>query len=189
MRKIIVLFSFAAMMSLAACGTGSAKNSDSTATEQITETTTDTEESEEATEDITEANDSGTTETPGTEEETTEQIPDNEQGDSNISMPVLDEIDQLVTVGTAGSYLKAVQAAVKLMDWGVGTGLGADEIKDAASAWMAGKSATEQEEFVQKMEMVDDAYIKLLGRMKMRLRICLNLPDAVMRHIHGVMVR
>lgn len=85
MRKIMVLFSFAAMMSLAACGTGSAKNGDSTATEQITETTTDTEESEEATEDITEANDSGTTETPGTEEETTEQIPDNEQGDSNIS--------------------------------------------------------------------------------------------------------
>lgn len=159
MRKIMFLFSFAAIMSLAACGTGSAKNGDGTATEQITETTTDTEESEEATE----ANDSGTTETPGTEEETTEQIPDNEQGDSNISMPVLDEIDQLVTVGTAGSYLKAVQAAVKLMDWGVGTGLGADEIKDAASAWMAGKSATEQEEFVQKMEMVDDAYIKLLG--------------------------
>ena len=159
MRKIIVLFSFAAMISLAACGTGSAKNGDSTATEQITETITDTEESEEATE----ANDSGTTETPGTEEETTEQIPDNEQGDSNISMPVLDEIDQLVTVGTAGSYLKAVQAAVKLMDWGVGTGLGADEIKDAASAWMAGKSEAEQEEFVQKMEMVDDAYIKLLG--------------------------
>ena len=159
MRKIMFLFSFAAIMSLAACGTGSAKNDDSTATEQITEMTTDTEESEEATE----ANDSGTTETPGTEEETTEQIPDNEQGDSNISMPVLDEIDQLVTVGTAGSYLKAVQAAVKLMDWGVGTGLGADEIKDAASAWMAGKSETEQEEFVQKMEMVDDAYIKLLG--------------------------
>ena len=78
-------------------------------------------------------------------------------------MPILDEIDQLVTVGTAGSYLKAVQAAVKLMDWGVGTGLGADEIKDAASAWMAGKSEAEQEEFVQKMEMVDDAYIKLLG--------------------------
>lgn len=163
MRKIIVLFSFAAMMSLAACGTGSTKNGDSTVTEQITETTTDTEESEEATEGITEANDSGTTETPGTEEETTEQTPDNEQGNSNISMPVLDEINQLVTVGTAGSYLKAVQAAVKLMDWGVGTGLGADEIKDAASAWMAGKSATEQEEFVQKMEMVDDAYIKLLG--------------------------
>ncbi len=163
MRKIMVLFSFAAMISLAACGTGSVKNGDSTATEQITETTTDTEESEEATEDITEANDSGTTETPGTEEETTEQIPDNEQGDSNISMPVLDEIDQLVTVGTAGSYLKAVQATVKLMDWGVGTGLGADEIKDATSTWLAGKSETEQEEFLQKMEMVDDAYIKLLG--------------------------
>lgn len=93
MRKIMVLFSFAAMISLAACGTGSTKNGDSTASEQITETTTDTEESEEATEDITEANDSGTTETPGTEEETTEKTPDNEQGDSNISMPVLDEID------------------------------------------------------------------------------------------------
>lgn len=119
MRKIIVLFSFAAMMSLAACGTGSAKNGDSTATEQIIETTMDTEESEETTEGITEANDAGTTETPGTEEETTEQTPDNEQGDPNISIPVLDEIDQLVTVGTAGSYLKAVQAAVKLMDWGL----------------------------------------------------------------------
>ena len=59
MRKIMVLFSFAAMISLAACGTGSTKNGDSTASEQITETTTDTEESEEATEDITEATDKG----------------------------------------------------------------------------------------------------------------------------------
>ena len=44
-----------------------------------------------------------------------------------LTLPILDEIDRNVTIGTSGSSLLAVQAAVKLLDWGVNTGLGADE--------------------------------------------------------------
>lgn len=35
-----------------------------------------------------------------------------------LTLPILDEIDTSVTVGTSGSSLSAVQAAVKLLDWG-----------------------------------------------------------------------
>ena len=52
---------------------------------------------------------------------------------SVLTLPILDEIDETVTVGTAGSYMLAMQAAVKLMDWGMNTGLGTDEISEAAS--------------------------------------------------------
>lgn len=78
-----------------------------------------------------------------------------------LTLPILDEIDESVTVGTAGSSLLAVQAAVRLLDWGVNTGLGADEISDAASTWLAAKNA-ELTEYLQKLELVDNAYQKLL---------------------------
>ena len=78
-----------------------------------------------------------------------------------LTLPILDEIDAGVTVGTAGSSLLAVQAAVKLLDWGVNTGLGADEISDAASTWLAAKN-DDLSEHLQKLALVDDAYQKLL---------------------------
>lgn len=78
-----------------------------------------------------------------------------------LTLPILDEIDASVTVGTAGSSLLAVQAAVKLLDWGVNTGLGADEISDAASTWLAAKN-DDLSEHLQKLALVDDAYQKLL---------------------------
>ena len=59
---------------------------------------------------------------------------------SVLTLPILDEIDETVTVGTAGSYMLAMQAAVKLMDWGMNTGLGTDEISEAASTWLAEKN-------------------------------------------------
>ena len=78
-----------------------------------------------------------------------------------LTLPILDEIDASVTVGTAGSSLLAVQAAVKLLDWGVNTGLGADEISGAASTWLAAKN-DDLSEHLQKLALVDDAYQKLL---------------------------
>ena len=80
---------------------------------------------------------------------------------SVLTLPILDEIDRTVTVGTAGSSLLAVQAAVKLLDWGVNTGLDTDEISDAASTWLAAKNA-ELTDCLQKLELVDNAYQKLL---------------------------
>ena len=80
---------------------------------------------------------------------------------SVLTLPILDEIDQTVTIGTSGSSLSAVQAAVKLLDWGVNTGLGADEISDAASTWLAAKN-NDLTDCLKKLELVDDAYQKLL---------------------------
>ena len=78
-----------------------------------------------------------------------------------LTLPILDVIDQTVTVGTSGSSLLAVQAAARLLDWGMNTGLGTDKISDAASTWLAAKNS-ELTDCLQKLELVDDAYKKLL---------------------------
>ena len=78
-----------------------------------------------------------------------------------LTLPILDEIDESVTIGVSGSSLSAVQAAAKLLDWGVNTGLDVDEISEAAFTWLAAK-ISDLPEFLQKLEMVDDAYQKLL---------------------------
>ena len=78
-----------------------------------------------------------------------------------LTLPILDEIDRNVTIGTAGSSLRAVQEAAKLLYWGENTGLGADEISDAASTWLAAKN-NDLTDCLKKLELVDDAYRKLL---------------------------
>ena len=78
-----------------------------------------------------------------------------------LTLPILDEIDTSVTVGTSGSSLSAVQAAVKLLDWGVNTGLDTDEIEEAASAWLS-QQGSSLDDSLHKLSLVDDAYQKLL---------------------------
>lgn len=78
-----------------------------------------------------------------------------------LTLPILDEIDQNVPIGTSGSSLLAVQAAAKLLDWGENTGLGADEISDAASTWLAAKN-NDLTDCLKKLALVDNAYQKLL---------------------------
>lgn len=78
-----------------------------------------------------------------------------------LTLPILDEIDVNVPNGTSDLSPSAVQTAVKLLDWGMSTGLDADEISDAASTWLAEKN-DELTDFLQKLRLVDDAYQKLL---------------------------
>ena len=78
-----------------------------------------------------------------------------------LTLPILDEIDRNVTIGTAGSSLLAVQEAAKLLDWGENTGLGADEISDAAFTWLAARN-NDLTDCLKKLELVDEAYRKLL---------------------------
>ena len=78
-----------------------------------------------------------------------------------LTLPILDEIDTEVRIGTSGSSLSAVQAAVELIKWGMDTGLGADEISDAAFTWLAAKN-DELADCLQKLALVDSAYQKLL---------------------------
>ena len=62
----------------------------------------------------------------------------------------------------SGSSLIAVQAAVKLLEWGEHTGLDPEEIREAASAWLSEQTDSDREEALLKLEMVDDAYQRLL---------------------------
>ena len=78
-----------------------------------------------------------------------------------LTLPILDEIDRNVTFGTAGSSLLAVQEAAKLLDWGENTGLGADEISDAAFTWLAARN-NDLTDCLKKLELVDEAYRELL---------------------------
>lgn len=78
-----------------------------------------------------------------------------------LTLPILDEINETVTVGTSGSSLLAVQAAAKLLDWGENTGLDPDEISDATSTWLAAKN-DDLADCLKKLELVDDACQKLL---------------------------
>lgn len=78
-----------------------------------------------------------------------------------LTLPILDEIDAAVTVGVSGSSLSAVRAAAELLDWAVNTGLGAEEVGDAASTWLASRN-DDLTECLQKLEMVDDACQGLL---------------------------
>ena len=84
-------------------------------------------------------------------------------GISVITLPILDEIDEHTKVGTAGAYMTAVQSAVKLLDWGTGTGLDPQEIREATIDWLSDKGNDEQVSFAEKLEEVDDAYQELLG--------------------------
>ena len=79
-----------------------------------------------------------------------------------LTLPILDEINETVTVGTSGSSLLAMQAATKLLDWGVNTGLGADEIEEAASTWLS-QQGEQLSECLQKLSLVDEACQLLLG--------------------------
>lgn len=78
-----------------------------------------------------------------------------------LTLPILDDIDENVVPGISGSSLRAVQVAVRLLDWGVNTGLGTDEIGEAAAAWLAAKG-DDQALCVEKLELVDYAYQELL---------------------------
>lgn len=78
-----------------------------------------------------------------------------------LMLPILDEIDASVTTEASGSSIAAVQAAIKLLDWGVNTGLDTDEISDAASTWLAAKN-DDLTEILYKLELVDGVYQRLL---------------------------
>ena len=94
--------------------------------------------------------------------ESTESGENSENASEKLSLPVLDEIDSKVQIGTSGSSLIAVQAAVKLLEWGEHTGLDPEEIREAASAWLSEQTDSDREEALLKLEMVDDAYQRLL---------------------------
>lgn len=80
-----------------------------------------------------------------------------------LTLPILDEISKNVTVATAGSFMGAAEQAIKMLDWGMNTGLETEEIRDAATRRLSSGSADDQKALLEKLALVDDAYQKLLG--------------------------
>lgn len=95
--------------------------------------------------------------------ESADALPESSSDVTALELPILDEINQTVSIGTAGSYMTAVQAAAKLLDWGTNTGLDPAEIREAAVNWLMDKGNDEQVAFSDKLSLVDDAYQKLLS--------------------------
>ena len=81
---------------------------------------------------------------------------------AGLELPILDEINNNVTVATAGSFLTAVRAAADLLDWGVNTGLDPEEIREATVSWLSGMGNDTQTAFAEKLARVDEAYLMLL---------------------------
>lgn len=78
-----------------------------------------------------------------------------------LSLPILDTVESEVLLGTAGSSLRAVKTAAELMDWAVHTDLNAEDIENAAAAWLNAKGDS-KEECRLKLELVDNVYQELL---------------------------
>ena len=95
--------------------------------------------------------------------ESADALPESSSDVTALELPILDEINQTVSIGTTGSYMTAVQAAVKLLDWGTNTGLDPAEIREATVNWLMDKGNDEQVAFSDKLALVNDAYQKLLS--------------------------
>ena len=87
-----------------------------------------------------------------------------EKGNASAELVgLLDEIDQDVTTGITGSYMAAVPIAVKLLNWGVGTEMTAEEIRSTVIDYMMPKGNDESVTLCNKLATVDEIYQKLLG--------------------------
>ena len=95
--------------------------------------------------------------------ESADALPESSSDVTALELPILDEINQTVSIGTTGSYMTAVQAAAKLLDWGTNTGLDPTEIREATVNWLMDKGNDEQVAFSDKLALVNDAYQKLLS--------------------------
>lgn len=76
---------------------------------------------------------------------------------------VLNEINTEIKQGTAGSGSTSIKVAAHLLNWGVGTSMTTDEIKEETVNWLSDKGNSEQVEFSNKLASVYEAYNRLLG--------------------------
>lgn len=83
-------------------------------------------------------------------------------GEPALELPILDEINEITRVGTAGAFMTAVQAAAKLLDWASSTGLDPEEVREATVLWLSNQGNDAQVAFREKMEKVDEAVRMLM---------------------------
>ena len=74
---------------------------------------------------------------------------------------LLDQVEENVFPGTAGSTATAVPYTAKLLDWCKSTGLSESEMISAENSWMRGK---DKEELASKFTLILETYRQLTGK-------------------------
>lgn len=74
---------------------------------------------------------------------------------------LLDQVEDNVFPGTAGSTATAVPYTAKLLDWCKSTGLSESEMISAENGWMRGK---DKEELTSKFTLILETYRQLMGQ-------------------------
>lgn len=75
---------------------------------------------------------------------------------------ILNEINTDIHPGTAGNSLRCIRAAAHLLNWGVGTTMTTDEIKEETVVWLSDKDSTGKQIFSEKLSSVYASYKRLL---------------------------
>ena len=68
-----------------------------------------------------------------------------------------------IRAGSAGCSLRAVQQAVKLMDWGVSTRMSEERITERAKLFLSAMDRAAAEDYMSQAELLADSYRQLLG--------------------------
>lgn len=148
-----------ATMSLALCACGK----ETTETRNITENATEQEtQSEVAMTSTIEEKSKEKPKADGNKQEPTkqEQI---KKGSYEELDKMLEEINTDIKPGTAGCEMASIKVASHLLNWGVGTSMRTEEIKDETVSWLSDKGNSEQVDFSNKLASVYDTYHKLLS--------------------------
>lgn len=159
-KKIgLILLGLTLCVSIAGCGKSTDKKDDKQTTDSEAVTTIADTSHTETTKGGTEAT-KGETET---SENVTLQSGDSKKSEAEQEfLNTLDEVDSLITLGTAGSSLKVVKATVSLMNLSVGTTLTKEQVKNETNYWLSSKDADTKSEFIVKLKNIDSTYKTLL---------------------------
>lgn len=138
--------------SLTACGEATNSSGTPTSSPESNVVSSTTSDLESTTESAPESTGSQTTPTPRPNEAAHRELE-----------KLLEDSYETAAPGTAGSSLKAVQAACSLLNWSVGTTLTDAQIEETVGAWLQSKSEEEQAAWKEKAASIDAAYKELLS--------------------------
>lgn len=159
MKKIQTII-LLATMSLALCACGK----ETTETRNITENATE-QETQSKVAKVTSTIEERSKEKPkadGNKQEPTKQ--EQTKKTSYVELDkMLEKINTDIKPGTADCGMASIKVAAHLLNWGVGTSMTTDEIKDETVSWLSDKGNSGQVDFSNKLASVYDAYHKLLS--------------------------
>lgn len=172
MKKLqAMVIASSAALALCACGSSVTDVAKSTEMSMEQETTSKSDvkqtEAAEKKNEQTSADDSATTKKKENDSTKANEIENFQQNFKKASYKELTdtlvEIDTDIRLGTAGSSLVSTKVAAHLLNWGVGTTLTTDEIKQKTKEWLSAKSGSQVTEFSKKFDSVYASYKALLG--------------------------